>query len=186
MFRKIIFMLMVAVLLSTVTTGAVSAGQNKVTVCHKPGTPAEATLEVSAAAEAAHLGHGDYAGECQGPQSAGCEALNAIVPDSQTDPSFYYFEVSTLDFFAGETIHVDMTVTALEEEFWHFAEVHVQTGSGTWLASDDSFGPEQTVTVSLDYVVVDGDDADGVGMSVLQGGYEGFTVDSASVSCTPA
>lgn len=37
---------------------------DKVTVCHKPGTPAQKTLAVPAAALEAHLAHGDYAGLC--------------------------------------------------------------------------------------------------------------------------
>jgi hypothetical protein len=35
-----------------------------VTLCHKPGTPAERTLVVAAAAEAGHLTHGDTVGPC--------------------------------------------------------------------------------------------------------------------------
>ncbi|MFC2015641.1 hypothetical protein ACFLUM_01775 [Chloroflexota bacterium] len=38
----------------------------KVTICHKPGTEAEGTLNVSVAALEAHLAHGDYAGPCSG------------------------------------------------------------------------------------------------------------------------
>jgi hypothetical protein len=40
--------------------------EGKVTVCHKPGTPAEQTLEIAAAALQAHLDHGDYEGACDG------------------------------------------------------------------------------------------------------------------------
>lgn len=35
-----------------------------VTLCHKPGTPAEKTLVLPASAEAGHMGHGDELGEC--------------------------------------------------------------------------------------------------------------------------
>ena len=38
---------------------------NKVTICHKPGTPAQKTLEVSASALGGHLGHGDTIGPCE-------------------------------------------------------------------------------------------------------------------------
>ena len=41
-----------------------SAGQEKVTLCHKPGTPDEATLSVGAPAVPAHLAHGDRLGPC--------------------------------------------------------------------------------------------------------------------------
>lgn len=36
----------------------------KVTVCHKPGTPAEGTLQISLSALQAHLAHGDTEGTC--------------------------------------------------------------------------------------------------------------------------
>jgi hypothetical protein len=41
-----------------------SGGQEKVTICHKPGTPDEATLRVGAPAVPAHLAHGDSLGPC--------------------------------------------------------------------------------------------------------------------------
>lgn len=40
-------------------------GHTPVTICHKPGTPAEQTLVVDDDAVSAHLGHGDYLGACQ-------------------------------------------------------------------------------------------------------------------------
>ena len=39
--------------------------EGKVTICHKPGTPAEKTLTVPQSAVNGHLGHGDYLGECR-------------------------------------------------------------------------------------------------------------------------
>jgi hypothetical protein len=36
----------------------------KVKICHKPGTPAEKTLEVPVSALKGHMGHGDSLGEC--------------------------------------------------------------------------------------------------------------------------
>jgi hypothetical protein len=41
------------------------AQQQKVTICHKPGTPAEQTKEVPKSAVEGHLGHGDQLGPCQ-------------------------------------------------------------------------------------------------------------------------
>ena len=38
--------------------------REKVDVCHKPGTPAEGTLTIAAAALQAHLDHGDVEGSC--------------------------------------------------------------------------------------------------------------------------
>ena len=37
----------------------------KVTICHKPGTPAEKTMSVPEPAVKGHLGHGDYKGPCK-------------------------------------------------------------------------------------------------------------------------
>ncbi len=75
---------------------------DKVTVCHKPGTPAEGTLEISMSALQAHLGHGDTkeacvstaattVTTCQEPDSsdtetapvAGTEEADATCDDSQ-------------------------------------------------------------------------------------------------------
>jgi len=111
MLRKLVFTLLVVVLVGAVWAGAVSASQEKVTICHKPGTPDQATLQVAAPALNAHLGHGDYEGECRAPSSTGCAALNALVPDPQTDPGTYDFVVSGLDFFPGDVIHAAITVT---------------------------------------------------------------------------
>jgi hypothetical protein len=41
--------------------------QPKVTLCHKPGTPDEATISVAQPAVDAHLGHGDTRGPCPAP-----------------------------------------------------------------------------------------------------------------------
>ena len=38
--------------------------EGKALICHKPGTPAEQTLEVAASAVEAHVAHGDYEGPC--------------------------------------------------------------------------------------------------------------------------
>lgn len=47
--------------------GEVASGtqeDEKITICHRPGTPAEQTLEVPASALDAHLAHGDTQGAC--------------------------------------------------------------------------------------------------------------------------
>ena len=41
------------------------AQQQKVTICHKPGTPAEKTMEVPQSAVDGHLRHGDHPGPCE-------------------------------------------------------------------------------------------------------------------------
>lgn len=50
-----------------------SQEEDRVTICHKPGTQAESTLEVSASALDAHLAHGDTTGAC-GSSGEGTEA----------------------------------------------------------------------------------------------------------------
>jgi hypothetical protein len=48
-------------------TPAVSAPPTKVTICHKPGTPDQATIAVPEKSSALHLGHGDTLGPCECP-----------------------------------------------------------------------------------------------------------------------
>ena len=40
------------------------AKNEKVTICHKPGTPAQKTMEVPSSAVGGHTGHGDHVGPC--------------------------------------------------------------------------------------------------------------------------
>ena len=40
--------------------------QDMVVICHKPGTAAEHTMTLPQPAVAAHLGHGDTVGPCEG------------------------------------------------------------------------------------------------------------------------
>ena len=48
-------------------TQLANADQDRITICHKPGTPAEKTLTVAAPATGAHLNHGDQLGPCGVP-----------------------------------------------------------------------------------------------------------------------
>lgn len=54
---------------SDLPPGSVPAQPGKpveaVTICHKPGTPAQKTMDVTLAALDAHLGHGDLLGPCE-------------------------------------------------------------------------------------------------------------------------
>jgi hypothetical protein len=43
------------------------AQQQKITICHKPGTPDEQTKEVPQSAVNGHLRHGDHLGPCKSP-----------------------------------------------------------------------------------------------------------------------
>ena len=47
------------------------AQPDKVTICHKPGTPAEKTLRVPPQAVPGHLNHGDTRGPCDGDNGGG-------------------------------------------------------------------------------------------------------------------
>ena len=40
-----------------------------ITLCHKPGTPAEETIRVDYHAHQAHYDHGDYSGACTVPKN---------------------------------------------------------------------------------------------------------------------
>src|ERR671911_2221245 len=50
---------------SVIPSRALLAQQQKVTICHKPGTPEEETKEVSHSAVDSHLRHGDHLGPCE-------------------------------------------------------------------------------------------------------------------------
>jgi len=50
-------------------------GGHPVTICHKPGTPAQQTMTIPQAAVGGHLGHGDTLGQCGAPPPpTGCAA----------------------------------------------------------------------------------------------------------------
>lgn len=174
-------LLVALAIMLTLSVGVSFAGQSKVTVCHKPGTPAEMTLEIAAPAEAAHLAHGDTQGECTGPQSDGCATLNAVVPDPQTDLFSYIFAITGLDLLPGETIHIDMTVTAFGKTSSEVASL--DSAFQPLAVNSLSLSAGKQGTVSVDYVVVAGDDFDAAAATVTS---LGFTLDDINFSCTPA
>ncbi len=67
--------------ISSAPDNAEREGQDKIVICHKPGTPAENTLIVAEPAANAHLGHGDYLGAC----SSGDDSSDD--DDGEQDPS---------------------------------------------------------------------------------------------------
>lgn len=78
--KRIALMVLVAVL-ALVAVSAASARTEfnfnpQVTICHKPGTPAERTMTVSLNALFGHLGHGDYLGPCQDSGNGGGDGGN--------------------------------------------------------------------------------------------------------------
>lgn len=83
-----LFSLLVAVSLMTPLVAlaprqeSASAKAEKVIVCHKPGTPAERTLEIPAPAVDGHLGHGDLLGACSDlPVIDSCEPNPCDLPN---------------------------------------------------------------------------------------------------------
>ena len=119
--KKLRIPLLVVILVAAMLL-PVSAGE-KVTLCHKPGTPAEITLTVGAAAADAHLAHGDYLGECTNA-SEGCQALNDPGLDVVQLFEGEYDQTVTGSFNAGETISADITVElGLTEEVFVWASI---------------------------------------------------------------
>ncbi len=190
--KRVRYLLILTLLMSlavSLTPGAAYAGANKATVCHKPGTAAEKTLEVSQSAVSAHLGHGDHTGAC-GPQvSAGCAAVNALVPDPQTNPIFYTFGVTDLTFLPGEVLHADLTIQPLfYGENPNTAQVVVSDSTGEYLAINEQYVNSDLapVTASVTYVVVANDNANGLLVQSYLLSDEAFTLVSVHFSCTPA
>lgn len=99
--KLISLLLFVSLLLASGVAIAV-AGQEKVTLCHKPGTPAEGTLEVAEAAVQAHLDHGDVLGACAPPALDGCTALN----DPTLDGIYISAEYHNLIFEGDEVVTI--------------------------------------------------------------------------------
>ncbi len=64
-------------------------GPDKVTICHKPGTPDEKTMEVPRTALRGHLGHGDSEGPCAppGPVDADDDGFTSDVDCNDADPA---------------------------------------------------------------------------------------------------
>ena len=58
---------------ASVALAADGNGHTPVTICHKPGTPAEHTETVDDDAVPAHLDHGDYLGACAAPTTTTTE-----------------------------------------------------------------------------------------------------------------
>ncbi|HXG35876.1 MAG TPA: hypothetical protein VNL15_02795 [Dehalococcoidia bacterium] len=70
MWKKALVIAAVFAILATLTAVQVFAApgpKDGVTICHKPGTPAEKTMTVPEPALGGHLGHGDTEGPCGQP-----------------------------------------------------------------------------------------------------------------------
>lgn len=62
---------------SAISAAQYQYGKNKVTLCHKPGTPAEHTITVAQPAVPAHMAHGDRPGTCGELRAAKAKAAKA-------------------------------------------------------------------------------------------------------------
>lgn len=68
-------------------TNPPGGGHTPVTICHKPGTPAEQTLVVDDDAVEGHLGHGDTLGACpQPPPVDYCDTLPGVQAEDEDCP----------------------------------------------------------------------------------------------------
>lgn len=132
-------------------TPAVSAPPTKVTLCHKPGTPDEATIEVPEKAAAKHLGHGDTEGACPptecpvrfiaGPpaqaiftfQDTGSGTVAIVVTLSQNA------DTVVPPFIPGTTEPVTVTSTKIDQTQPARIGIHHTTGNGTVHICDVTF-----------------------------------------------
>jgi hypothetical protein len=92
-----------------------------------------------------------------------------------------------LEFYPGEVIHADITVTT-DSESDSFTYVSAGVGGPYGSLASDSLtaDPGQTATASIDYTVVAGDGVSMVGASaVSSSGYTTFILDAVNLSCTP-
>jgi len=67
----------------------VFAASEKITICHKPGTPAEQTMDVPPNAVQGHLGHGDTMGACDQvppPPTTGFSQVSCDCEDGAVQP----------------------------------------------------------------------------------------------------
>jgi len=67
-------------------TAEPTATVDSVTICHKPGTPAEKTLAVPSAAVPGHIGHGDYLGACETTEASSTPLFSTNTPAPTNTP----------------------------------------------------------------------------------------------------
>lgn len=88
--KYIVFVLTLGILLLVVSPLSLLAAPGKVVLCHKPGTPAERTIEVAETAVQAHLDHGDREGECGALLICPFDAEYSL-----TDPIEVFFQITS-------------------------------------------------------------------------------------------
>jgi hypothetical protein len=103
----LLLVLMALIGLPTVIPTASAEGADKVTICHKPGTPAEQTISIASAALQAHLAHGDYARDCgNGPNDTGDPDDSTVPADACT--AINSGSLENLMFQGTEVVHVQL------------------------------------------------------------------------------
>ena len=70
--------MLIALVVMALITGVSAAGQQTVTICHKPLTE-DKTMYLPQEAVQGHLGHGDYLGACQTPVAPAPELSTTIL-----------------------------------------------------------------------------------------------------------
>ena len=92
--KRVKELLVLAVMVSTLAMmlAPSAAAGDKVTLCHKPGTPDEVTIEVSLNALAAHLAHGDFEGTCAVVTVLTCPFDTTEIPVVGSDPVKYVID----------------------------------------------------------------------------------------------
>lgn len=96
--KRVKELLLLAVMVSALAmlVAPSAAAGDKVTLCHKPGTPDEITIEVSVNALDAHLAHGDFQGTCAIVTVLTCPFDTTEIPVVGPDPVKYVVDFPAL------------------------------------------------------------------------------------------
>jgi hypothetical protein len=102
-----------ATMTPTRTTTPTATTDGMVTICHKPGTPAQQTKILPVAALGGHLGHGDTLGPCSGPTPTITPTMTitpTVTPTITITPTI----TPTMTITPTPTVTATVTVTATE------------------------------------------------------------------------
>jgi hypothetical protein len=131
------FIALVAIaLVLTLSPQTTVAGGDKVTICHKPGTPAEGTIEVSSSAVPAHLEHGDTLGAC-GQVHLECPFRMIIELDDGESVGFsvvYDGKYSLIFKTSAEPFEVQAPEGTVVTQYYY--KVLYGDGQGTWTVTN--------------------------------------------------
>lgn len=194
MLNKVGSSLSSAVLLASIFSinPAFAAGQEMVEICHKPGTASESTMTVAAPSLKGHLKHGDYEGACRGPASTGCTILNenneaedSGLPKTITTEFNHYY--TDLEFNAGETIHVEVTLSALADSSSVPVGFTAVGNSEQYFVYNIGLAPVggASETVTSDYTVTGDEGLISVSAQAWPGN-DPANLESISYTCTPS